>query len=431
MAILRVKVFDLSIPCIVLVTVATGLIFVMMGTTPFNAHPDEHLHFKAARYYTSYWDPPAVGDARSKDTYSYFGISYLDEPDIVYLFAGKFSEALNFTGLSPFLLTRAFNFALFVLLFLILLKYSLQIEIPFYGILLLSPQLWYVFSYFNGDAFGFSVSIFFVLELSKFIRDPKKAMPSIKIGLWLGMLVLAKKNYYSLIPVLAGVAVWHWIFFSEVGQRQALLKKWLKVVLLAAMIALPKIVYQQWVNDFNLPEKRVAQMEKMAAPGFKPSQVTASYSPWHVNMRVKGRPFQELLSIHQWHTISFKSMVGLYGWMSVLSPNWYYWAIFILYVFLFGRLFLLSRPFSLSELILTAIAIFGMAASCVASFLNSWTVAFQAQGKYLFPLFCIFLLLLACKWERLPKKFFYSGFLSTGLLSVGNFICVGLGNIPR
>jgi len=269
------------------------------------------------------------------------------------------------------------------------------------------------------------------LELSKLIRDPETTVPPIKIGLWLGLLVLAKRNYYALIPVLGGVAVWHWIFFSKVGQRQVLLKKWLKVVVLAAMIALPKIVYQQWVNDFNLSEKRVAQMEKTAAPGFKPSQVTASYSPWHVNMYAKGRPFQELLSVYQWHSLSFKSMVGVYGWMNVFSPTWYYGAIFLLYILLFGRLLLPSRPFVLPEVILTAIAIFGMAASCLASFMNSWTVAFQAQGRYLFPVFCIFLLLLAYKWERLPKKFFYSGFLSTGLLSLWNFVFVGLENISR
>jgi hypothetical protein len=431
MAILRVKVFDLSIPCIVLVTVATGLIFVMMGTTPFNAHPDEHLHFKAARYYMSYWDPPAVGDTRSKDTYSDFGVSYLDEPDIVYLFAGKFSEALNFTGLSPFLLTRAFNFALFIALFVFLLKLSFEIGVPFYGILLLSPQIWYVFGYFNGDAFGFFVGNCLVLELSRFIKDPEKTMPRIGIGFWLGMLLLAKRNYYVLIPVLAGVAVWHSIFYSKVGQRRVLAKEWLKVLLVATLIALPKIGYQQWVNEFDLGKKRVEQMEKTAAPGFKPSQVTASDSPWHVNMRAKGRPLQELLSVHQWHSISFKSMVGVYGWMNVFSPNWYYWAMFLLYTLLFTRACLPSRPFEWSELTLTVIGIFGMAASAVASFLNSWTVAFQAQGRYLFPVFCIFLILLAYKWERLPKKFFYSGFLSTGLLSLGNFIFVGLGNIPR
>lgn len=431
MAILRVKVFDLSIPCIVLVTVATGLIFVMMGTTPFNAHPDEHLHFKAARYYMSYWDPPAVGDARSKDTYSDFGISYLDEPDIVYLFAGKFSEALNFTGLSPFLLTRAFNSALFIALFLFLSKTSFEIGVPFYGILLLSPQIWYVFGYFNGDAFGFFVGNCLVLELSRFIKDPEKAMPRIGIGFWLGMLLLAKRNYYVLIPVLGGVAVWHWIFFSKVGQRQVLLKRWLKVVLIAAVIALPKIGYQEWVNEFNLGEKRVEQMEKTAASGFKPSQVTASFSPWHVNMRAKGRPFQELLSVHRWHFVSFKSMVGVYGWMNVFSPTWYYWAILFLYLLLFGRLFLPSTPLGMSELTLTAIGISGMAALGVASFLNSWTVAFQAQGRYFFPVFCIFLLLLGYKWERLPKKFFYLGFLGAGVLSLGSFLFVALKNATR
>lgn len=431
MTISRVKAFDLSLPCIILLTVATGLIFVMVVTIRFNAHPDEDLHFKAAQYYMSYWLPPEVGDARSEYTYSYFGISYLDEPDIVYFLTGKVSKALRITGLPPYLLTRAFNFALFVALFLILLKYSLQIEIPLYGILLLSPQLWYVFSYFNGDAFGFFVGSCLMLELSRIIKNPKRAIPAIRIGLWLGMLTLAKRNYYVLIPILVGVAVWHAIFYSKVGQRRGLAKAWLNVLLVAAVIALPKIGYQQWVNEFDLPEKRVAQMEKSAAPGFKPSQVTASYSPWHVNMRAKGRPFQELFSVHQWHSISFESMVGVYGWMNVFSPTWYYWAIFLLYALLLIRLCLPSWPLDVSELTLTIIGISGMVAIWVVSFLNSWTVAFQAQGRYLFPLFCIFLLLLAYKWERLPKKFFYSGFLITGFLSLGNFIFVGLGNIPR
>jgi len=265
----------------------------------------------------------------------------------------------------------------------------------------------------------------------KLFRNPERALPTIGTGLWLGMLVLAKRNYYVLIPVLGGVAVCHWIFFSKIEQRRYLLKKWLKVALLAALIALPKIGYQQGVNEFHLSEKRVAQMEKTAAPGFKPSEVTASYSPWHVNMYAKGRPFQELLSVYQWHSLSFKSMAGVYSWMNVFSPIWYYWTIFLIYVLLFGRLLLPSRPFEVRELILLSIALVGMVLSCVASFLNSWTVAFQAQGRYLFPLFCIFLFLLAYRWEKLPEKLFYSAFLSTGFLSLWNFVFVGLSNIPR
>ncbi len=70
MIMLRVKQFDLSAPCIILVTVAVCLIFGMVGTSRFNNRPDEHLHFKAARYYMSYWNPPAGGDVRSRDIYS-------------------------------------------------------------------------------------------------------------------------------------------------------------------------------------------------------------------------------------------------------------------------------------------------------------------------------------------------------------------------
>ncbi len=423
--------FHLSIACIILVCLAGLLIFVMAVVSRFNAHPDEHLHFKAAQYYMSYWLPPKVGDATSAFTYSYFGISYLDEPDIVYFLAGKFTKLFSFTGVSLHVLTRIYNFLLFVVLFLILLKYSLQFKIPLFGVLLLSPQIWYIFSYFNGDAFGLFVSICLLLEVSKLLRNPEKAVPTIRIGFWFGLLVLAKRNYYVLFPVIGGIAVCHFLFYSKIEQKQDLLKRWLKVALLAALIALPKILYQQGVNDFRLSEKRFAQMEKTAAPGFKPSEVTASYSPWHVNMYAKGRPFQELLSVYQWHSLSFKSMAGVYGWMNVFSPSWYYLLIFLIYVSLFGCLLLPSRSFELPEMIFISIAVIGMVLSCLASLLNSWTVAFQAQGRYLFPIFCIFLLLLTYRWEKLPKKFIYLGFLSTGFVSLWNFAFVGLINIPR
>jgi hypothetical protein len=410
-----------SASCIILLAFAIGLILLMAFISQYNAHPDEDVHIEAAQYYTSHWIPPAVGAAGTEKSYSHFGISYLDELDIVYLLAGKFSGLLNFSGLPSFLRARAFNATLFVLLFFILLRASAEIRVPLYGMLLLSPQIWYVFSYFNNDAFAFFVGICLMVELFKFTENPERAWQAAKVGLWLGLLIVVKRNYYVLLPFVAAIAAWHTVFFCRVGQRRFLAKAWLRIILVAAIVGLPKIACQEWVNGFGLGEARVVHMERTAARGYKPSEASASYSPWYVRMRAKGYKPQELLLTYKWPLTCFKSMVGLYGWMDHLSPSFYYWVMFLLYILLFGRLCCPSLPFTFREVTLIIIAIFGTFALLTASFIQSWTGDYEAQGRYLFPVFCMFLFLLAYRWERLPKKLLYLGFLSVGILSLGNF----------
>jgi len=411
----------LSTSCVIVLAVAVALVLMVATVSQFNAHPDEYLHYEAARYYTSHWLQPPVGDPSAERTYSHHGVSYLDEPDVVYLFAGKFVSLFSFTGLPPFLLARAFNFILFILLFVILLRAGAETRVPVYAFLLLSPQIWYVFSYFNSDAFAFFVGICLVLELFRFTRDPEGAGQAIKLGVWLGLVLLVKRNYYVLIPVVAAVAVWQAIFFLKAGRRRLWAKQWLKVALIASIVGLPRIAYQQWVNGFALGEARYAQVEKIAAPGYKPGQVDEVHTPWHVHMRARGHTAWEILSTYKWPIQSFRSMVGLYGYMNILSPSWYYWAMFFVYVLLFGRLCLPSRQLAFSDLTLTLLVMLPLVALAIASFLQSWIGDFQAQGRYLFPVFCVFLLLLAHRWERLRKRFFYLCFLCAGVLSLGNF----------
>jgi hypothetical protein len=417
----KTKINYFSTSCVVLLTLAASLMLLIVIVSQFNAHPDEDVHLEAAKFYISHWLPPVVGDASTEHAYSNYGASYLDWPDTVYLFAGKFIALLRFTGWPPYLLVRLFNFSLFVLLFLVLLRASAEFRVPLYAILLLSPQIWYVYSYFNSDAFSFLVGICLMIELFKFIGNPEKDYPAVKVGVLLGILMVAKRNYYVLFPFVGAVALWHSIFFCKTGQRRSLAKKWLRVILISAIIGLPKIVYQEWVNGFALDHARVVQMERTAARGFKPSQAGEPYAPWFVRMRARGHTAQELLLSYQWPWTTFRSTVGLYGWMDHFGPNWYYWTMLLLYLLLFGRLCLPLQPFAFRDLTLIVITILGAIALSVASFLLSWVSSYQPQGKYLFPVFCMFTFLLAYQWDKLPKGFFYIGFLCTGALSLVSF----------
>src|SRR5206468_1934243 len=132
--------------------IALGLVLAlaMLAATAPSMNPDEFSHADAARYYMDRWLPPAVGDPASITSYSSYGASYLNELDVVYLVVAKFAACIAFTGLDDVVRLRLFNVALLALCGVVAMRSRVAriVMLP----LLCSPQVWYVFGYFNGDA---------------------------------------------------------------------------------------------------------------------------------------------------------------------------------------------------------------------------------------------------------------------------------------
>jgi len=138
------------------------LVAVMAVESRINAHPDEELHLVAGLYFREHWLPPAVGARDTAATYSAWGFSYLDEADIVYLLFGKVAAFGQQVGLNPALAMRWFQ----VLLYWALIAWALaraRTFAPMLGFLLLTPQVWYIFSYINGDALPFALLTVFLI----------------------------------------------------------------------------------------------------------------------------------------------------------------------------------------------------------------------------------------------------------------------------
>src|SRR3954469_11051668 len=134
---------------------ALVLVAVMAWVSAFNAHPDELYHVRAAEYYIQHWLPPRVGDPATLASYGPYGWSYLVEFDPVYFFAGKLAQLLSLLPLETYQLFRVFQLLLLVLCVLLVMVHDGRwIVVP----LLISPQIWYVFSYFNSDAFPLFLS---------------------------------------------------------------------------------------------------------------------------------------------------------------------------------------------------------------------------------------------------------------------------------
>jgi hypothetical protein len=133
----------------------------MALTSNFNRHPDEVHHLAAAQYYTNHFFPAEIGDPAVRDSYSIFGVSYLNYHWAEYFFAGKFMLLISPVVQDPLIAARFFSVFLFAALAIFFIwrskKDSREFIVPCF--LLITPQIWYVFGYVNNDAFALFVSL--------------------------------------------------------------------------------------------------------------------------------------------------------------------------------------------------------------------------------------------------------------------------------
>ena len=371
------------------------LVAFMAVGSPGNAHPDEFRHFAAAEYFRKHWLPPAVGAPGTEASYSEYGFSYLNEADFVYWAFGKAAALGDVAGMEAGLAMRALQVMLYSGLVAWMVACARQFT-PALGFLVLTPQVWYVFSYVNGDALPFALLTVLLVQLGwpdssvrRFLKAAQaRPTPGVFFaGALLGLLAISKRNYLISFVFLGWVSLWlrnevrHW-------RRIAL------VVSTAAVIALPWVTYHAWVNDWETGKRVAEYSEQVASPAMKPSaQASLGSFPFRA-LRTKGASLWDVLVRLHWVEISFRSFCGLYGWMNIAADPWTYGIFAVLYAALLAILVIPSLrrgpPGSLSLLIGVLIC----AALVVAqSAYWSWVYDFQAQGRYLFPI--------------LPMLFFY------------------------
>jgi len=197
--------------------IAAGLASAMAVLTTMTGieSPDEISHILAGRYYLDRWLPPAVGDPASLPSFSVYGFSYLTEPDIVYLIAAKLVAATSFISLEDFVRFRFFNVLLLVLCLYQAMRsrVAMLVALP----ILCTPQAWYLFSYFNADAFALVVAILLGVALaSQFAPGlsrsgeaaPADLKAALAIGALLALAILSKKTFYPIVVFVGCYALW-------------------------------------------------------------------------------------------------------------------------------------------------------------------------------------------------------------------------------
>lgn len=205
-----------SFPAVQL-ALAAGLVVAMAVMAPKDnqTHPDEFSHIQAGRYYQDRWMPPAIGDPDTVHSYSAYGFSYLVELDVVYFFAGKFVAALEFTGMDEYARFRLFNLGLLALLIAMAMqgRVTALVALP----AACTPQAWYIFGYFNADAFALVATLLLTARVASVFegaavdaRAPRRfdLGTAIAIGVLVALALLSKRTFYPLVAFIAGYALW-------------------------------------------------------------------------------------------------------------------------------------------------------------------------------------------------------------------------------
>ena len=420
----------------VLLAVVLALIVIMAAISKRNAHPDEYVHLEATSYYQENWLPPVIDDSAIERTYSAYGFSRLNNGEIYYLFAGKFAKLLEPLKIDRLFALRSFNILLFALIFLYAAR-SVEarlVALPF----LISPQVWYIFSYCASDAFGlflcFLAGCELVRENSFFnrVRNVHRAFPWLSIilvSILLGLIFLLKATFYPFIILIYAAFLWSWL--ESRGDRWIIFTRVLICSVIALTIAGARIGADYYVNGPDRKEKLLMMQEKTAHYWFKPS---TEMNKKHVSlyMKERGGSLKDVIVTHKWFANTFETGTGKYGYFRISGSNIYYslmkWSLIILLIFICGAVAVRGSSEGRILLLLVVALSVGLVG---ASLHQSWTISLQAQGRYLFTILPMIGVVLARNRRVFENSVFILIVLHLFLLSFYSFVFVGITAIPR
>jgi hypothetical protein len=415
---------------------ALALIITMAVISVKYQHPDEVTHSTAVSYYQDNWLPPAVEDPDIRDTYSIYGFSRLNTLEPSYILTGKFVKILELFRMDPVLAQRLFNVLLFgILVFLSVRHISYRLLfIP----LLLSPQIWYIFSYVNSDAFALFVAILTAWQmvakdsaLNRYLEMKQiSILKLLGLGILIALLLLAKKTFYFFILFLLFYFGWRCIF-EPFANLRGTLKRILVLACIAFSLISIRLAADVAVNGFDKGEKMIAMQELTAHPTYKIS-TELNKKHIHLQMRERGTTLKSFIVDHRWGEKTFRSGMGTYGYMTVAASLDYY---NIMRVIGLAGLVFVALSIALrggwSGNLLFAGAVFCCTTLITIACYRAWTVDFQAQGRYLFAIIPILGMVLVKTESVYNQTLLRSVVCCMFLLSTYSFIWIALLGVAK
>ncbi len=426
-----------SVRCIAgaIALLVLGAVVAMAAVSGHLAHPDEWGHAAAAGFHVSHWLPVPIGDPSLDDTLiPRWGRSYLFELDVVYAIAGRFLALLAEPSEAAL---RAFQVALLALL-LVLAAWRAPRQPALLLLLIASPQVWYVYCYFNGDGLPLALSLLaaaLVVSIGDAAASGGRAIGRIRwsaLAVVLGLLACSKANYRIFVPFcLAALALG---LRARVAREEwpRLLRAVVKVAAIPALCFGVRWLYVESINGFDYARRVEAFVETRADPWLTRSGAIAGVGHPGRYLRDRGVPLSELFERPDWVRPMVETATGTYGQIGhVAQPAYYDLAVLLITLLLVLGFVHSWRTAARAErplLLLTALMIVATVAQAIW---HAWTYFMPPQGRYLFPMLATLTIGLDAGLQRIPARVLAVVAVVLAGLAAWSFWFVGLAQIAR
>jgi len=312
------------------------------------------------------------------------------------------------------------------------------VALPF----LISSQIWYIFSYCASDAFALFFAFLTACEvinpnslLHRYLKGDDwrtKLFGAVVLGLLLGVVFLLKKNYLPFVVffyLVLGVK----IFLTDefFWDKKAAILRLVLVTLIGLSVFGLRVGADYLVNGFDRGEKIASIQEQLAGHLFKPS---TELQKKHIllHRQARGITLEHTVMTDRWFERVFRSSFGVFGYFTISGTAGYYslvrWSGVLLLVFVFASIFrgggLIGSGLAVSAL--------GIAGGLIGiSLYHSWTMDFQPQGRYLFPIVPILGILYGWNYAVINRRLLVLCLTPMFILAMYSFIFEALIRIPK
>ncbi len=414
--------------CAVFLCVYTGF------RNPFYLNPDEYHTLAAIRYYFSHFMPPSMLDPDIIDTYAIYGTTRHSEWTVFYLLTAKVGQFFT----DEIIQMRLFTTITFCIMAGIALK-NIKKNSALSFVLLLTPQVWYLFSYCTSDSYDFFMSFLCLYELIKedsmlnqVIKKPfcrKHIFYTVLLGLLFVQILWAKPSFYPVLIFVFLILLIR-LFYTEKKERKSLFYKYMGIVGMTLLIfALRYMITDYPYYGFGKYKVYMDMLEKTALYEYRFSTppMERAYS---MSFMEKGVSLKEFFTQFDFNKNLFRTFAGFFGSYAFGARDWYYLVMGILYLALLGYLIFhacASRDKRAGWEI--AAALFTMAVNYVLIVYNAWVIDFQPQGRYLLPVLVYVAYLVHRADRRGEDRFLRILLCLTCILSLYSFYTIGVYNL--
>lgn len=410
------------------------LCFYIGGRSPFWLNPDEYEVRSAVRYYQTNWMPPDLRSDTIADAFAVYGTSRHSEFNIFYFLTGKIGQFFE----DPALQSRWLNMGLFLVMAAIVIKYCKKYFALLF-VLLLTPQLWFIYSYTTSDALDFFWGFLCIFQLMKEDSmlnhilektfSPKQIPGYLLLAFLFVNMFWAKVSFYPILLFVFLILLIR-LFEKQGEERKRFLRKCLVLVGLTCAI----FIIRYMITDFKyygFDKYGVYNevMELRATYEYKPS------TPPHeqagsIYLYNKGVPLSVFFGEMRFNQDLFHTFAGFFGNYNFGMESWYYYVMGALYITLFGCLiFELVKMKNKQKWMEFVVVVVCIGIQYLLIFINGYFVDFQPQGRYMLPaLLFVTYLVYACK-ESKNNKMLRFILCATCILSLYAYLTIGAVNM--